>query len=713
MGVARPAPCPSDGQLGVMMVSEDQRPASATPLVETERDGDYRAPKPGDRVLVLHSYPPVPCLHTFERGLRELGHDVVCVGPHGDYGSAEVWRDVDPGCSYRTVALDAELDDIFQLIGGRPDWVFYLRPSTGFLPRGLAECPVPTVAWLEDEFKNVDAYHHLSYYFDLVGTAYSEIEDSFRQAGHDNWVCFNYFTASWLTPEEPVRFADREIDISFVGHSVPTLTRLRCLELEKLRRLTGDGVTVCALQGRFMRDMMRLYARSKMGFQHSGQGPPNLTYRVGEAMAAGAMVIAKRPNRVGGLVRPLVEGEHIVYYDEFDEAADAIHYYLDHDAERMRIAEAGHRYVSVEAPWTTQVQAFLDTHVYTIDADFRARRSDRLRRFAVDARRQQIDRAWYFAGCSGQRDQARMELERIRGWEDDPYVRCMYATCGSPNYAADVEAVLRAKPRHLLTIYNYADRVFASRASIGAKGVLAAIQGAIGCFTRVNPRALEADEIEGLMAFSDARLRAYITDAYLEREHGAQLRERLHSLLLAQLYKNRGITLYEDRKYADAQKALSRAAHTLADDGYLSAYLARTASELGRAAEAETLYTDAIRCEPHFAEAHCELASLLRELERPGEAARLLEDALLSYLSLDASRLAMYLGLAEARIALGQRDEARAAIRTGIEELESGTLDTGAYTISRQVGAISAAESKELRRALGGLADRARGRNGA
>ncbi|MEO2003069.1 MAG: hypothetical protein ABGY41_03120, partial [Candidatus Poribacteria bacterium] len=140
------------------------------------------------------------CLHTFERGLRELGHDVVCVGPEGNYGAAEAWREVDPECAYHTVAADAELADIFDLIGGEPDWVFYLRPSNGFLPRGLAECPVPTVAWLEDEFKNAQAYHHLAYYFDLVGTAYPEVEESFRRAGHDNWVCFNYFTASWLTP---------------------------------------------------------------------------------------------------------------------------------------------------------------------------------------------------------------------------------------------------------------------------------------------------------------------------------------------------------------------------------------------------------------------------------------------------------------------------------------------------------------------------------
>ena len=697
-----------NGERGAITVSEERQPTETTATTDTRPDGSYRPPKPGDRVLVLHSYPPVPCLYTFERGLRELGHDVVCVGPEGGYVATDAWRAVDATSTYLTVAADAELSDIFRLIGGQPDWVFYLRPHTGFLPRGLAECPVPTVAWLEDEFKNIEVYRRMAYYFDLVGTAYPEIEENFRQAGHDNWVCFNYFTAGWLTPDVPIQFSDRPVDVSFVGHSVPKLTRLRCLELEKLRRLTREGVGVCVLEGPVLHEMMRIYARSKIVFQHSGQGPPNLTYRVGEAMAAGAMVLAKRPNRVGGLVRPLVEGEHIVYYDGFDEAAEAIRYYLDHDDERRKIGEAGHRYVRVEAPWVSQVQAFLDQHVYTIDAGFRERRMERLARFGVDHRKQQIDRALYFAMCTHQRDQACKELTRIPGWEDDPYVRGMYAAAGSSDYFSDVQAVLAIAPQHLLTIYNYAERVFSSRDVIGAARTLAATQTAIGCFTRVNPRELNESDIEGLTALSDIRLRHDIIRAYLEFAPGFPVRERLHGLLLAQLYKNRGITLYEEQKHADAAKALSRAAHTLSDDGYLAAYRARVAWKLGRSAEAVTHYTHAIASEPHFAQAHCELASLLRTLDRPGEAVALLEDALLSYLAPNASRIEMYLGLAEAHLLDRRHDKANDVIRRGRSELDTGKMDAGVYRTDRPEGAIPAAQIEEMRRSFDALTDRAR-----
>jgi len=660
-------------------------------------------------VLVLHSYPPVPCLHTFELGLRELAHDVVCVGVQGDYGSADAWRDVDPGCSYEIVARDAELADIFRLIGGAPDWVFYLRPNTGFLPRGLAECPVPTVAWLEDEFKNADTYHHLGYYFDLVGTAYPEIQESFQRAGHDNWVCFNYFTASWLTPVRPVVFSDRSIDVSFVGHSAPKRTRLRCLELEKLCRLTREGIVVRVLEGPALRDMMAVYERSKIVFQHSGQGPPNLTYRVGEAMAAGAMVLAKRPNRVGGLMLPLVEGEHIVYYDDFDQAAALIHHYIDRDDERREIAEGGHRYVTEGAPWTPQVQAFLDEHVYTIDGEFRARRRERLARFGVDPRREQIDRALYFSVCAGERDQAGAELLRIEGWGDDPYVRSLYAAASAPDYLDNVKAVLARKPGHLLTVFNYAERVFASREAFAAKDVLAATEMAIGNFTRANRRELDAEDIEGLLTLSDLRLRRDITNAYVDLAPGPKLRERLHGLLLAQLYKNRGIVLYDQQEYGDAHMALSRAAHGLAEDGYLLAYLARAAWKLGRTDEAATHFADAIESAPHMADVYCEFAELLRELGRPADAVALLEDAALSYLFADEPRIAIHVGLAEAYFDCGDNAKARDTLRQGSEELESGMTGSEPYQVERADDAMSAARINEMRRTLDALAARARG----
>ena len=86
----------------------------------------------------------------------------------------------------------------------------------------------------------------------------------------------------------------------------------------------------------------------------------------------------------------------------------------------------------------------------------------------------------------------------------------------------------------------------------------------------------------------------------------------------------------------------------------------------------------------------------------------LLEDALLSYLAPNASRIEMYLGLAEAHLLDRRHDKANDVIRRGRSELDTGKMDTGLYRTDRPEGAIPAAQIEEMRRSFDALADRAR-----
>ncbi|MEO2005201.1 MAG: glycosyltransferase, partial [Candidatus Poribacteria bacterium] len=583
----------------------------------------------------------------------------------------------------------------------------YLRPNVPFLPRGLEECRAPVVAWLEDEFKFADMYHRLAYYFDLVGTSYPEIAESFESHGFDNWVCFNYFTASWLTPRSREPGADRSIDVAFVGHSSPVQSRLRCLELEKLSRLTRKGVGVYIRDGVYLHDQMDVYSRSKIVFQHSGQGPPNMTYRLGEAMAAGAMVLARRPSRLGGLERPLQEGVHVVYYDDFAEAEKLIAHYLSHDSERRAIADAGYRYACVESSWVDQVKAFLDRHVYPMPGGHFQRRVDRLKRFGVDHRRRQIDRAWCLFTGGVDPAPVRRELERIRGWETDPVVRSMYSTVGSPHYSEDVSFVLRERPQHVLTYYNHAARLFLMRDRYGSERVLHAIQTAITTFARTPPRGLTDDAVEGFTVMRDLRLRPEITTAYLEQMPGENRRRRLHLLLMAQLYKNRGVVLYEAGQHGEARKALTRAAQTLPDDGPTQMYLARVALRMGDSEEAADLYARCMAVEPYFAEAFRERVALLLKLGRSDDAARLAEEWLASYTHADATRLSVHAALAEAHIQRGRSDEAQVVLDRGSEELETGTVDVGLWKHQRASGDVTTEDLDGFRRVFKTLRGRA------
>jgi tetratricopeptide (TPR) repeat protein len=652
----------------------------------------HRIPDGWKRVLVLHAYPPESRLHTFERGLRALGHDVVSAGPASTRGSVEAWRDVDPDTTYVATEPDASLDDIFEATGGVPDWVFYLRPSTAFLPSGLRSCPVPTVAWFEDEFRYIDVFLRLGYYFDLVGTAYEDARRVFTERGMDNCRCFNYVTASWLFPERAVDFHNRPTDVSFVGNSDPRSARLRGLKLEQLSRLAVDGIHVEVRDGIYLRDMMRVYARSKIVFQRSGQGPPHLTYRVGEAMAAGAMVLAKHPVHADGLPQPLVEGKHLVYFSDFDEVSELIRYYLDNEDERLEIAQAGHRYVREESPWLDQVASFLQQHVYTLPAGHQERREERLAELGIDSRREQLDRALYFAVCGGRPDLAKNEIEVVPSWEDDVTARSYRAATASDaapehNYIQDMRFVLDQDACHLLTVSNYATAVWKMRGIMPAAHIQGVVEQALKAFAETPGRDVQPGALDGIMVLRDARYRLEVTNAYLHLS-GGSLRARLHAVLLSQLHRNHAELLEDAGDYPGALAALQEAVRHVRDDGYAFAQLARVADKTGRVRDAIRFLRHALQIEPYFGDAYCELGSLLLHSRRPDEAAELLEQARLSHQRADASRLGIILGLAASRLRLHQKDRAKVALQQGIDEIDFGYIDMGDWRIYRHDDAV-------------------------
>jgi tetratricopeptide (TPR) repeat protein len=646
-----------------------------------------------NRVLVLHSYPPIPCLYTFEKGLRVLGYDVVSVGPDTTYGDRTQFAELEPDCHYLGVEPDAHLNDIFDHIGGVPDWVFYLRPAAAFLPRGLLECPVPTVAWLEDDFKFADLDHSLSAYFDLAPTAYWEIEEAFAAHGLEHRPCFNYFSASWLSPSKT--FAERVVDVAFVGHLDPHVSRARTLELEKLRRLAREGIRVFVHAGFFLMRMMEIYAQSKIVFQHSGQGEPNLTYRVGEAMTAGAMVLCRRPVRVAGLAKPFVEGKHIVYYDTFDEARDIIRYYCAHDDERREIAENGRRYVQEEFPWYERIGQFVDAHVRTIPPDFLERRHQRLRRLGVDARREKLDSARYFLYGTGRGDIARKLLEEIPGWRDDVAVRASHAvaslfTNDGQSFADDTNAALQANPKHLLAAYNYASALFIQRTTVGLHQVAQLTQQMIDLLATTHPDELDADAVEGFyIPVEMRRFRLEIAKAFLDFPSGPERWQRLRALYLYQLHKNLGTLYLESGRKREAIAAFTKALDVLPDDGYIHALLAKVYAQAGRRHDAVRCYQKAVAYEPQFIEAEVELARLLLEERQYADATAFIESVLLSHLDPDGARLQLYVLLGQSYAAMGNREAARDAFARGLHEAKVGAVDTGVFILTRPSNALN------------------------
>jgi glycosyltransferase involved in cell wall biosynthesis len=123
----------------------------------------------------------------------------------------------------------------------------------------------------------------------------------------------------------------------------------------------GNGLTervAKALKGRFNNeryffghDHGKRLCMGKIVFQCSQH--KEITRRVFEGMACGKMVITDRLPEQTRMHELFVDGEDLVYYDDWKDAVDKINFYANNDAERIRIAQNGYSKVLKEH---TQVQ---------------------------------------------------------------------------------------------------------------------------------------------------------------------------------------------------------------------------------------------------------------------------------------------------------------------------------------------------------------------
>ena len=589
------------------------------------------APK-RQKVLLLHHYPPTPCLYGFEKGLKALGHDVVCVGPHVESPYERDFKRLEPDCAYIAPPTpDAEISQLFDLTGGTPDWVLLLQPDAAFLPRGLRDCPVPTIAWRTEEAKLSDVDQALYYYFDAAPTVLGFHSRGCRERGFDNCPCFNFIGMNWLTPAAPE--GDRPIDVAFVGTLDPNLSRERGLELEKLVRLSADGINVAVRQGLYLDAMLELYTRSKIVWQHSGQRGGNLTFRVSEAMSAGALVLAPRPDDFAGLGDAAIEdGTHLVYYDSFDEARDLIRYYVDHEDERRLIADAGRQHLTEQRPWLSEVERFVDEVVDAIPPDFLERRQQRLRRHGVDARRERLDYARYFQ-YHGESAVARRLYEDSPDWSTDSTLfhhRSLTASVtGQPaNYIEAANAALAKYPDHLNAMFNWARFVFVSRGA-ASTDALRFLQQLLRSMQRSDPDTWTADTVEGPCELPMRRLRLEISEAYLDFPPGIERWRRLQQLYVHETLRNIGTLLAERGELRPAIVAFRGALRILPDEGHTMVQQASAWLGLGRHDEAASLYAQAIEAEPFLWDARESLAHIWLAVDRISDTVTLLRDALL------------------------------------------------------------------------------------
>lgn len=265
--------------------------------------------------------------------LEALGHQVVCAAC---YGLGEVSLPEE----------GATVEELWNLLpdGFVPDRLIYFDNSGVPWLFGLERLPVPSL------FYSVDAHHHGAWHplfgalFDRVAVAQQSYVALFRDAGIEtSWIPL------WATRCAPPQAA-KTIDVCFRGTLDAHLHPKRTEFFEALRQF----VPIDAAPGDYARD----YPLAKIVVNEAVKD--DINFRVFEAMACGALLIT--PDCGNGLFELFEEGVDLVTYrpDDVADAAAKVSYYLEHDAERIKIAEHGWRKVSERHSNRIRAQEFLE-----------------------------------------------------------------------------------------------------------------------------------------------------------------------------------------------------------------------------------------------------------------------------------------------------------------------------------------------------------------
>ena len=206
------------------------------------------------------------------------------------------------------------------------DTLLYFDDSSPSLHlTGIADAGIATI------FLSVDAHLHslwhpmLAGMFDHVLVAQKDYLPLFMaNAPRSTW--FPLWAAREVSP-----LPTKSIDVCFRGALDKTLRPKRIAFLEELAKYVPVDSK--------WEDYTLGFPKARIAINETIQS--DLNFRVFEALMCGALLVTPRTGN--GLLEIFEERKHLVTYEEGNakDASEKIRYYLEHEAERAKIAEAG------------------------------------------------------------------------------------------------------------------------------------------------------------------------------------------------------------------------------------------------------------------------------------------------------------------------------------------------------------------------------------
>lgn len=212
------------------------------------------------------------------------------------------------------------------------------------LPYKVLEIPHPSAFWASDTHLGFDWRLEHSRKFDHVFCAQKRAVEEFAAAG----VKAEWLPHAVLPEAYPAIASIKKFDVCFVGH-VNSDNRIDALD-----RLFREFPNFWYGQ-RLFEEAAEVYASSKIVFNVSIKDDLNM--RVFEALGTRSFLLTNEIPTLGELFQ---DGVHLATYKDLPEMIEKARYYLAHDEERERIAQAGYDEVIAKHTFRHRAEKVLD-----------------------------------------------------------------------------------------------------------------------------------------------------------------------------------------------------------------------------------------------------------------------------------------------------------------------------------------------------------------
>lgn len=215
----------------------------------------------------------------------------------------------------------------------------------GVLDYQPMRCPSPSVYWTSDTHLGFNYRLEKAREFDHVFCMQKRAVEEFKRAGIRNPI---WMPHAFEPQAYPRKVMIPKYDVCFVGH-VNSENRIDFLD-----RMFREFPNFFYGR-RLFEECADIYCQSKIVLNVSIQDDLNM--RVFEALGAGSFLLT---NDLPTLQDVFQDGVHLVTYKNLDDAVEKARYYLTHDEERQKIAQAGYQEVMSKHTYKHRILSMLN-----------------------------------------------------------------------------------------------------------------------------------------------------------------------------------------------------------------------------------------------------------------------------------------------------------------------------------------------------------------